>query len=63
MFHVLSALLSTDMGPWLFALAVGSTLPMGRNVQAGKQQAYNLDCVLYTHTAGQAELGLWLWGT
>ena len=45
------------------ALAVGSTLPMGRNVQAGKQQAYNLDCVLYTHTAGQAELGLWLWGT
>lgn len=36
---------------------------MGRNVQAGKQQAYNLDCVLYTHTAGQAELGLWLWGT
>lgn len=32
------------------ALAVGSTLPMDRNVQAGKQQAYNLDCVLYTHS-------------
>lgn len=31
------------MGP---ALAVGGTLPMGRSVQAGKQQAYNLDCVL-----------------
>lgn len=62
----MSALPSTDMGRHPFDgnhSGCGSTLPVGRNVQAGKQQAYKVDCVLYTHTAGRAELGLWLWGT